>query len=108
MAALAHFDDHTFDTEVLQSQVPVVVDFFADWCGPCRALAPIIEELARDYAGRVKVGKVDVDAAPDVSARFGIRAVPTVMLFRGGQMVEQITGYKPKAELRRHIEALLG
>lgn len=107
MAALAHFDDATFDADVLRSPIPVVVDFFADWCGPCKALTPIVEELARDYAGRVKIGQVDVDHATGVANQFEIRAVPTLILFKNGQVVEQITGYKPKAELRRHIDALL-
>ena len=104
---LAHLDDTNFDTEVLQSKVPVVVDFFAAWCGPCRSLTPIVEELARDYAGRVKIGKVDIDESPATPSRYGIMAVPTLILFKNGREFEKITGYKPKADLRKRIEALL-
>src|SRR5262245_45975052 len=106
-STISHFDDSNFATEVLSSKVPVVVDFFADWCGPCRSLAPIVEELARDYAGRVHFGKVDVDHAVETPTRYGIRAVPTLILFKDGKEVEKITGYKPKADLRRRIDALL-
>lgn len=107
MTTLAHFDDANFDAEVLKSKVPVVVDFFADWCGPCRALSPIVEQLAADFAGRVKIGKVDVDASAEVPTRYGIRAVPTLILFKDGREVEKITGLLAKADLRKKIEAML-
>lgn len=107
MAGLAHFDDANFDTEVLQSTVPVVVDFFADWCGPCKMLTPIVEQLAKDYEGKVKIGKVDVDRAAMLPSRYGIMAVPTLILFKNGKVQEKITGLLQKAELRKQIEALL-
>ena len=107
MTTLAHFDDANFDAEVLKSKVPVVVDFFADWCGPCRALSPIVEQLAADFAGRVKIGKVEVVASAEVPTRYGIRAVPTLILFKDGREVEKITGLLAKADLRKKIEAML-
>jgi thioredoxin 1 len=107
MSTINHFDDANFDAEVLKSKMPVVVDFFAEWCGPCRSLTPIVEELARDFAGRVKIGKVDVDHASATPTRYGVRVVPTLILFKDGRDVETITGYKGKADLRKRIEALL-
>jgi thioredoxin 1 len=91
--------DANFDKEVLQSHVPVLVDFWAVWCGPCRMIAPLVEELATEYDGRLKVGKVDVDNNPEISMRFGIRSIPTVMVFQGGKVVEQIVGAVPKRTL---------
>ncbi|MBI5531549.1 MAG: thioredoxin [Deltaproteobacteria bacterium] len=86
------FSDQNFETEVLKADKPVLVDFTATWCGPCKALAPVVEKLADELAGKVKVGKVDIDASPDVSARYGVRSVPTVMVFKGGQRVAQHVG----------------
>jgi thioredoxin 1 len=81
---LREFNDQNFESEVLKSDVPVLVDFTATWCGPCKALAPIVEKLADDFAGKVKVGKLDIDAAPDVTVKYGVRSVPTVLVFKGG------------------------
>jgi len=86
------FDDSNFDQEVLQAAGPVLVDFTATWCGPCKMLAPIVEKMADEFAGKLKVGKVDVDAAPGVAAKYGIRSVPTVMVFEGGQKKSQHIG----------------
>ena len=91
--------DTNFETEVIKSNTPVLVDFWAVWCGPCRAVAPIVEEMARDYAGKLKVGKVDVDQNPEISMRFGIRSIPTLFLFKGGKVVEQVIGALPKPKL---------
>jgi thioredoxin 1 len=91
--------DANFENEVLKSDLPVLVDFWAVWCGPCRAVAPIVEEMAKDYAGKLKVGKVDVDQNAEVSMRFGIRSIPTLLLFKGGKVVEQVIGALPKPKL---------
>lgn len=97
--------DQNFDQEVLQSNLPVLIDFWADWCAPCRIIAPIVEELARDYVGRLKVGKLDVDANPEVSMKYGIRSIPTLLLFRDGRVVEQIIGAVPKRHLLDKVSA---
>ena len=92
-----------FDAQVLKAGEPVLVDFWAEWCGPCRMLAPTIEELAREYAGRVKVGKVNVDQNATLAERYGIRGIPTVMLFKNGQIVEQTVGVQSKDALQNMI-----
>jgi thioredoxin 1 len=88
--------DATFAKEVLESPLPVLIDFWAVWCGPCRMIAPIVEEIASEYEGSLKVGKVDVDANPEISMNYGIRGIPTLMVFKGGKVVEQIIGAMPK------------
>jgi thioredoxin 1 len=101
-------NDQNWDREVLQSKDPVLVDFWAEWCAPCRMIAPLIEALAEEYAGRVKVGKLDVDGSPEVAGRYDIRSIPTLLVFRGGQVVEQRVGALPKAELARLAERHMG
>jgi thioredoxin 1 len=91
--------DANFDDEVLKSDKPVLVDFWAIWCGPCKMVAPVVEEIAKEYNGKLKVGKMDVDANPDVALRFGIRSIPTLMVFKGGKPVDQIIGALPKKNL---------
>lgn len=91
--------DENFQNEVLNSEKPVLVDFWAEWCGPCRMVAPIVEELAKEYEGSLKVGKVDVDANQKVSMQFGIRSIPTLLVFKGGKVVEQVIGAVPKRAL---------
>lgn len=90
--------DASFDTDVLNSDGLVLVDFWAAWCGPCKAIAPVLEELAEDYQGRVKIVKVDVDANPQSAARFGIRSIPTLFVFKNGERVETVVGGRPKSE----------
>jgi thioredoxin 1 len=98
------FTDGNFDTDVLQASTPVLVDFWAEWCGPCRALGPTIDALAGDYAGRVSVGKLNVDENPGITVKYMVRGIPTVLLFKGGEVVEQIVGLADKAEFKKALD----
>jgi thioredoxin 1 len=100
---LVEITDANFQQEVLNSDQPVLVDFWAVWCGPCKMIAPVVEEIAKEYDGRLKVGKMDVDSNPDTSVKFGIRSIPTLMIFKGGKVVEQIVGALPKRNLLEKI-----
>lgn len=97
-----------FDEEVLRSSVPVLVDFWATWCMPCRMMAPVIADIARDWAGRVKVGKVNTDDAPSLAMRYGVHAIPTIILFQDGKEIERVVGYVPKKALEERLRRLLG
>ena len=99
--------DADFDKEVIKSSEPVLVDFFAEWCGPCKAMAPALEQVAAEMKGTVKVAKLDVDANPEITQRYRIQAMPTLMIFKNGQVVEQIVGVHSKAEIKRHLDGLL-
>jgi thioredoxin 1 len=98
----------TWDKEVLQTNGLVMVDFWAVWCGPCRMIAPTVEELSKEYAGRVKVGKLNTDENPDIASKYKIMGIPTIMFFKDGQKVDQIVGAVPKPQLKAKIDALLG
>jgi thioredoxin 1 len=100
-------NDANFQTEVLTSDKPVLVDFWAVWCGPCKMIAPIVEEMAKEYDGKLKVTKMDVDANPRTAMQYGIRSIPTLMIFKGGQVVEQIVGAVPKRHLQDKVLAHL-
>ena len=96
--------DQNFDTAVLNSEVPVLVDFWAEWCGPCKALGPKLEELATELGGKVIVAKLNVDENPEMPGKYGVRGIPTMILFKGGQEVEQIVGNQPKENIRAMID----
>jgi thioredoxin 1 len=98
------FTDGDFDAAVLKSSTPVLVDFWADWCGPCRALAPTIDAVANDYAGKLKVGKLNVDENPAVTMQYSVRGIPTVMIFKGGQVVDQVVGLVDKGTLKQALD----
>jgi len=100
--------DANFEQEVLKSDLPVLVDFWAPWCGPCRMLGPVIEELAVEYAGKVKVCKLNTDEAQDTAGKYQISAIPTILLFKGGKMAHQLVGLQPKEEIKKHLNELVG
>jgi len=106
--AIVEVTDANFDSDVLKSEQPVLIDFWATWCGPCRALAPIVDELAEAYQGRVKVGKMDVDRNSATPMRYGVRGIPTLLVFKGGQVKEQIVGYVPKEQIQKALDKHLG
>ena len=107
MANVTEISDQSFETEVLQSPVPVLIDFWAPWCAPCRAIAPVVEELAKDYQGKIKVVKLNVDDNPQTPQRYGVRGIPNLILFQGGNVREQIVGAVPKKRLVDAITAVV-
>ena len=100
--------DANFDQDVLKADQPVPVDFWATWCGPCRAIAPIVDELAKEYQGKIKVGKMDVDRNNATPMRYGVRGIPTLLVFKGGQVKEQIVGYVPKETIQKALDKHIG
>ena len=104
MAHPIEVTDGTFEDEVVKSDIPVVVDFWADWCAPCKMIAPIVEELAEELDGQVKFAKLDVDANPKSATSYGVRGIPTLLIFNGGKPVDQVVGAVPKSVLKRRVE----
>jgi thioredoxin 1 len=104
---LLHVTDQNFAAEVLQSSLPVLVDFWATWCGPCRTISPVVEELAKEFTGRIKVTKINVDENPGTPSQYGVRGIPTLIVFKGGKVLDQIVGAVPKARLLAMIEKAL-
>ncbi|MEW5851156.1 MAG: thioredoxin [Myxococcota bacterium] len=102
-ANIKEFADSNFESDVLKSKEPVLVDFWATWCAPCRAIAPHVEALAEAYAGKVKVGKLDIDSSPQTPGRYGVRGIPTLILFKDGKPVDQVVGAVPKAKLEEML-----
>jgi thioredoxin 1 len=107
MSDLLQVTDETFDAEIVSSTIPAMVDFWAEWCGPCRMIAPSVEELAKAYEGKIKVAKMDVDKNRQTPARFGIRNIPTLILFKGGKVANTIIGAQPKSFIEGEIKKLL-
>jgi thioredoxin len=106
-SSLIQVNDKNFASEVLSSTIPVLVDFWATWCGPCRSISPIVEELAKEFTGKVKVTKLNVDESPATPSQYGVRGIPTLILFKGGKILDQIVGAVPKARLKSMIEKAL-
>ncbi len=107
MSAEIQLTDDSFDSEVLKSPEPVLVDFWAPWCGPCRMLAPVVEELAKEYAGKVRVAKLNTDEHPNAAGKFKIAAIPTLLFFKGGKVVEQLVGVHSKADMKKILDTLV-
>ncbi len=99
--------DDNFECEVLQSDSPVLVDFWAAWCGPCKAIAPVLEELAEEYSSKVKIGKLNIDENPSTPNKYGVRGIPTLLFFKDGKVIQQLVGVKPKSEIQKTIDSNL-
>jgi thioredoxin len=104
MSNLKHFEEATFDQDVLGSEQPVLVDFYADWCGPCKMMAPVIDQVAAEYAGKITVGKLDVDHAQSIAMRYGVMGIPTLGVFAGGKMVDRLVGYPGPQGVKAFVE----
>jgi thioredoxin 1 len=102
-----HFTDQSFEQEVLKSKIPVLVDFYAEWCGPCKMVAPTVDELATEYEGKVKIGKVNTEESLDIAQKYGVMSIPTFIIFKDGQVVDQFTGARPKGDFKSKLDALV-
>ena len=107
MAEISDVTDETFENEVLKSTTPVLVDFWAEWCGPCKAIAPIVKEIADDNGDKLKVVKINIDDSPQTPGTYGIRSIPTILMFKDGQVVSQLTGARPKGDFEELVEGVL-
>ncbi|HRU39484.1 MAG TPA: thioredoxin [Candidatus Goldiibacteriota bacterium] len=107
MSAAMNVDDSNFEAEVTKSALPVMADFWASWCGPCKMIAPLIDKMAAEYSGRLKVVKVDVDSSSNTASAFGIRSIPTLMFFKSGEMVEQVIGVVNEQQLKKIIDKII-
>lgn len=109
MSKALQFTDDSFEEDVLKadSDKPVLVDFWAEWCGPCKMVGPVVDELAGEFEGKAKIGKVDVDSNPETSTKYGIRSIPSLLIFKNGEVVDQIVGAVPKSQLKKQLEAQL-
>jgi len=107
MANLLEITEKNFDAEVMSSNIPVLIDFWAVWCAPCKMIAPIIENLATEYSGKLKVGKCDVDANQSIAIKYGIRSIPTLLIFKNGEVVQQIVGALPKQTIKAKVDDVL-
>ena len=105
---IAHIGDDSFEQEVLSASMPVLVDFWAPWCGPCKSIAPVLEEIAQEYDGKLKVVKINVDDNPSTPSRYGVRGIPNLMIFKGGDLAGQIVGAAPKNKLVNEIDKAIG
>jgi thioredoxin 1 len=101
------FTDENFDSEINNSDIPVMVDFYADWCGPCKMMAPVVEELAEEYAGKVKIGKLNVDSSPNTAQKFGIMSIPTVLFFKNKEKTTEFVGLKSKEDIKAILDSIL-
>ncbi len=108
MAEPVEVSESTWDDQVINSELPVLVDFWAEWCGPCKMIAPAVHDLAVEYTGKLNVAKVDVDDSPNIAMKYGIRSIPALIFFKGGEPVDQIVGAVPKGALKRKIDSVLG
>ena len=104
---ILNLTDEDFDTQVLQASQPTLVDFWAEWCAPCRAIAPIVKELAEEYGDKIKVVKINIDESPQTPGNYGIRSIPTVLAFKDGQVVSQLTGARPKGDFKELVDGVL-
>jgi thioredoxin 1 len=107
MAAPRDVTDTTFETDVIKSDLPVLVDFWAPWCGPCRMVAPVVEELSEEYNGKVNFFKMNTDENPSIPTQFSIRSIPSLLIFKGGELQDTIVGFRPKSDLKKRLEAAL-
>ena len=107
MADLFEVTDENFETEIMKSDIPAMVDFWAEWCGPCKMVGPVVEQLSKEYKGKIKIGKMNVDNNRETPGKFGIRSIPTLILFKGGEVAQTIVGAQPKSYIEEEIKKVL-